>query len=70
MPSWEIFEHQPREYRDAVLPPAVRAHHRPPRAGRAVSIASSSVLLLADTENFEAIDVNLVQAIGKVGDKS
>lgn len=25
MPSWEIFEHQPREYRDAVLPPAVRA---------------------------------------------
>jgi transketolase len=25
MPSWEIFEHQPREYRDAVLPPAIRA---------------------------------------------
>jgi transketolase len=25
MPSWEIFEHQAREYRDAVLPPAVRA---------------------------------------------
>jgi transketolase len=25
MPSWEIFEHQPRDYRDAVLPPAVTA---------------------------------------------
>jgi transketolase len=25
MPSWEIFENQPREYRDAVLPPAVTA---------------------------------------------
>jgi transketolase len=25
MPSWEIFEHQPRDYRDAVLPPAVKA---------------------------------------------
>ena len=25
MPSWEIFEHQPRAYRDAVLPPACRA---------------------------------------------
>ena len=25
MPSWEIFEHQPEEYRDAVLPPSVTA---------------------------------------------
>jgi transketolase len=25
MPSWEIFDHQPREYRDRVLPPSVRA---------------------------------------------
>ena len=25
MPSWEIFDHQPREYRDSVLPPKVRA---------------------------------------------
>jgi len=25
MPSWEIFESQPKEYRDAVLPPAVTA---------------------------------------------
>jgi transketolase len=25
MPSWEIFESQPEEYRDAVLPPAIRA---------------------------------------------
>jgi transketolase len=25
MPSWELFEHQPLEYRDAVLPPAVTA---------------------------------------------
>jgi transketolase len=25
MPSWEIFERQPLEYRDAVLPPAVTA---------------------------------------------
>ena len=25
MPSWEIFDEQPREYRDSVLPPAVRA---------------------------------------------
>ncbi len=25
MPSWDLFEHQPREYRDAVLPPTVRA---------------------------------------------
>ncbi len=25
MPSWELFDHQPREYRESVLPPAVRA---------------------------------------------
>jgi len=25
MPSWEIFDHQPREYRDSVLPPTVSA---------------------------------------------
>jgi transketolase len=25
MPSWELFENQPREYRDAVLPPAITA---------------------------------------------
>ena len=25
MPSWEIFEHQPQAYRDAVLPPTCRA---------------------------------------------
>ncbi len=25
MPSWEIFEHQPQEYRDSVLPPSVTA---------------------------------------------
>jgi transketolase len=25
MPSWEIFEHQPQDYRDSVLPPNVKA---------------------------------------------
>jgi transketolase len=25
MPSWDIFDHQPQEYRDSVLPPRVRA---------------------------------------------
>ena len=25
MPSWEIFEHQPQEYRDSVLPPSITA---------------------------------------------
>jgi transketolase len=25
MPSWELFDAQPKEYRDAVLPPAVRS---------------------------------------------
>src|SRR5205823_3836619 len=25
MPSWELFDDQPQEYRDSVLPPAVRA---------------------------------------------
>jgi transketolase len=25
MPSWEIFDHQPKEYRDRVLPPAITA---------------------------------------------
>ena len=25
MPSWEIFEHQPRDYRESVLPPGVKA---------------------------------------------
>jgi len=25
MPSWDIFEHQSREYRDSVLPPGVSA---------------------------------------------
>jgi transketolase len=25
MPSWDIFDHQPKEYRDTVLPPDVKA---------------------------------------------
>jgi len=25
MPSWDVFDHQPQEYRDSVLPPAVTA---------------------------------------------
>jgi transketolase len=25
MPSWDLFEHQPRDYRDSVLPPRVNA---------------------------------------------
>jgi transketolase len=25
MPSWEVFDHQPKEYRDSVLPPGVKA---------------------------------------------
>jgi len=25
MPSWELFDRQPKEYRDSVLPPTVRA---------------------------------------------
>ena len=25
MPSWELFDHQPKEYQDSVLPPAVKA---------------------------------------------
>ena len=25
MPSWELFEHQPQEYKDSVLPPSVTA---------------------------------------------
>ena len=25
MPSWDIFEHQSREYRDSVLPPSIKA---------------------------------------------
>lgn len=25
MPSWEVFDHQPQEYRDSVLPPDVKA---------------------------------------------
>jgi transketolase len=25
IPSWELFEHQPRDYRDSVLPPSVKA---------------------------------------------
>jgi transketolase len=25
LPSWELFDHQPQEYKDAVLPPSVRA---------------------------------------------
>jgi transketolase len=25
MPSWELFEQQPQEYRDSVLPPEVKA---------------------------------------------
>jgi transketolase len=35
MPSWELFERQPREYREAVLPPAVTAR---------VSVEQASVL--------------------------
>jgi transketolase len=25
MPSWELFDHQPEEYRNTVLPPSVKA---------------------------------------------
>jgi transketolase len=25
MPSWDIFEHQPRDYRESVLPPQIKA---------------------------------------------
>jgi transketolase len=25
MPSWDIFDHQPQEYQDSVLPPGVQA---------------------------------------------
>jgi transketolase len=25
MPSWDIFDHQPQDYRDRVLPPGVKA---------------------------------------------
>jgi transketolase len=25
MPSWEIFDHQPQDYQDSVLPPTVKA---------------------------------------------
>jgi transketolase len=25
MPSWDLFEHQTREYRESVLPPAIKA---------------------------------------------
>ena len=25
MPSWDLFDHQPREYRESVLPPGVKA---------------------------------------------
>jgi transketolase len=35
MPSWDIFEHQSREYRDSVLPPAVTAR---------VSVEQASIL--------------------------
>jgi transketolase len=33
MPSWEIFEHQPKEYRESVLPPAVTARVSVEQAG-------------------------------------
>jgi transketolase len=35
MPSWDIFEHQSREYRDSVLPPSVTAR---------VSVEQASIL--------------------------
>ena len=41
MPSWDIFEQQPQEYRDSVLPPEVTARvaieQAPPSAGSATS---------------------------------
>jgi len=33
MPSWEIFEHQPKEYRESVLPPSVTARVSVEQAG-------------------------------------
>jgi transketolase len=33
MPSWEIFEHQPKEYRDSVFPPSVTARVSVEQAG-------------------------------------
>ena len=39
MPSWDIFEHQPQEYRDSVLPPDVTARRRD-RAGLDVRLGA------------------------------
>jgi len=33
MPSWEIFEHQPKEYRDSVFPPSITARVSVEQAG-------------------------------------
>jgi transketolase len=33
MPSWEVFEHQPKEYRDSVFPPSVTARVSVEQAG-------------------------------------
>ena len=33
MPSWEIFEHQPKEYRESVLPPSITARVSVEQAG-------------------------------------
>jgi transketolase len=34
LPSWELFEHQPQEYKDQVLPPGVKARVAVEQAGR------------------------------------
>lgn len=34
MPSWDIFDHQPQDYRDSVLPPGVRARLAMEQASR------------------------------------
>jgi transketolase len=43
MPSWDIFEHQTQEYRDSVLPPAVKARVAIEQAPRSDGSATSAV---------------------------
>jgi transketolase len=50
MPSWELFEKQPRRYRDTVLPPSVRARVAVEQAGslgwdRYVGLAGATVTM-------------------------
>ncbi|MDE2883555.1 MAG: transketolase, partial [Chloroflexota bacterium] len=72
MPSWELFDAQPREYRDAVLPPAVTARVSV-EAGRTIGweryVGGSGVSIGVDTFGASAPYQRIYQEYGLTAER-